>query len=82
MSEAETIEYKRQLVLSHKGEISTGQAEDLLYHPARTQGQIDAYFEKLLSDFVAQRKADEAFWLKERNAATVTPAGTGSKENP
>ena len=82
MSEGETLAYKRQLVLSHKGELSSGQAEDFLYHPARTPAQIDAYFEKLLSDFAARKKADEASWLKERKSAATTSSGTGGEGNP
>jgi len=82
MSEGETLAYKRQLVLSHQGEISTVQADQLLYCPARTQGQIDAYFEKLLSDFAARKKADEASWLKERKSAATTSSGTGGEGNP
>jgi len=71
MSEGETLAYKRQLVYSNWGQISTSQANDFLYYPGRTQGEIDTYFEKLLSDFAAQKKVDEALLLKERSAAAA-----------
>jgi hypothetical protein len=82
MSEGETLAYKRQLVLSHEGEISTTQAEELLYHPARTQGQIDTYFEKLLSDFAARKKAEEAIWLQAHKASSLRSSTPGSEESP
>ena len=82
MPEGETLAYKRQLVYSHWGKISTSQANDFLYYPGRTQGEIDTYFEKLLSDFAAQKKADEASWLKERKSAATTSSGTGGEGNP
>lgn len=68
LSEAETLDYKRQLVLSNPGEISSPQMVELMYRPERTKADIDAVFEKYRVQFAKGQAVDRAQFEAEMEA--------------
>ena len=58
MSEFEALNYRRELVRTNHAQLSPQQRRDLMYHPARTQGEIDASFERYRQQFAEQQARD------------------------
>ena len=82
LGEAETLQYKRGIIAEHRSELSPSQAEKLLYHPARTRGEIDAYLEELKAEYHAEQEAERARWTELREIgesieAEATSENTG-----
>ena len=70
LNEGETLQYKHQLILDHNREISPEQAVLLGQHPARTQGEIDAYFDQLRDQHAREVEAGRADFEASKKAQT------------
>ena len=81
LSERETLQYKTQLVRSRRSEISPAKAEKLLYHPARTQREIDRAFDELALEQAREAARDNAERAKQIEAARKEAAENEEAES-
>jgi hypothetical protein len=75
LSGVETLNYKRQLITSHRDEVSPQQMEEFLYRPERTEESIDAVFEEYRVQFAKQKAVDRAPFEAERRAPVPSRGG-------
>ena len=73
LTENETLEYKRSLVISRQREIGPGQARQLFYHPARTRGEIDRAFQKYVEEYSSEQSRDAAQFSRNREPTRTGP---------
>jgi len=78
LGEAETLQYKRQLILDHNREISPEQVDLLGMHPARTKGEIDAYFDELRAQHAREVESGRAGFEASRKKEAAPPGSSKS----
>ena len=69
MGEHESLQYRTQLVRKYHRELSPRQQRDLMYHPGRTQSQIDRTVLEYRQSFQEQQARDAADALESRRRA-------------
>jgi hypothetical protein len=82
MSELEAANYKRELVKTHPGEISLEQASQLMYHPARTRGEIDEAFDKFRTQHAKEAAAERAQFESGRRTSGKKSATSPTQPAP
>lgn len=69
MSEFEALNYRRGLVRTNHTQLSPQHRRDLMYHPGRTQREIDRTFDTYREQFAEQQVRDAATALESRRNA-------------
>ena len=71
LNSMEALQYKRELVMAHRGRLTEAQVQEFLYDPGRTRQALDERFASLRADFdrevqvEAERLAEERKGLLE-----------------